>query len=60
MVFDAEVDALKTIPPHENIIGLIEAGESVYQMNEQPQGDVKYIALELAKGGELFQHIMDC
>jgi len=51
-----EVDALKQLD-HPNIIKLIEVGEGTQVHSKKGTKQVKYMVLELAQGGELFDFV---
>jgi len=48
-----EINALKAIPFHPNVIRLIDYGQSEY-VTLKGRKLVNYIVMELAAGGELF------
>ena len=52
-----EVEALKNIDHHVNVIQLHEFGEGKYEKQGKPTRDVSYICLEIAQGGELFDFV---
>lgn len=53
-----EVGRLKDLPPHENIIQLIDYNwEGVQVKKPGVERDVLYVVLELAEGGDLFDYV---
>lgn len=51
-----EVQALKDLAGHENILAIRETGKAIYETKGK-QKEVSYIALDLASGGELFDFV---
>ena len=53
-----EVGKLKDLPPHPNVINLIEYNwDGVCKKTSGADKDVLYVVLELAEGGDLFDYI---
>ena len=53
-----EVGRLKDLPPHENVIQLIDYNwEGVQVKKPGVERDVLYVVLELAEGGDLFDYV---
>lgn len=53
-----EVGKLKDLPPHENIINLVEYNwDGVCKRSSGSEKEVLYVVLELAEGGDLFDYI---
>lgn len=53
----SEVEALKNIKYHKNVIQILEYGEGIYEKDNGSRKTVSYIVIELALGGELFDFI---
>lgn len=58
-VIKAEVDVMKEMKKHLNIIELIEHGEGTYTKSNGKTRTVYYLVLEIANGGELFDYISE-
>ena len=53
-----EVGKLKDLPPHPNVINLIEYNwNGIYKKPPNTDKDILYVVLELAEGGDLFDYI---
>lgn len=53
----AEVEALRNMTQHMNVIQILEYGYGEYQKTSGKKRDCSYIVLELAQGGELFDFV---
>ena len=51
-----EVEALKNLDEHDNILKILEHAEAIYESKGREK-KVTYIALEIASGGELFDFV---
>jgi len=55
-----EVEALRAICGHKNVLSMYEVGHSTYEKaNKKKSREVDYIVLELCKGGELFDFVAE-
>ena len=53
-----EVEMLKDLPKHENVINMVEFNwNGIMKRSKGSEKEVLYVVLELAEGGDLFDYI---